>query len=259
VSEQSTPPAGWYPDPGGSESWRWWDGDTWTESLRPYQPPAPVAPAPDEVGAARRLLKLGIPLFTLAITLSAILRAFDTSSAAATWHTLVHTFRIAAQGGSTTAFPTLPTSPAIITTLSNFVVLPAQVVGIVLLLRFQHRSATTAKNLAIPARLSPTMGVVGWFLPFANFVMPLMAWHGLVSPGHPLRRRMDLFWALYVVSIVAELVAYPAAASSGLLASIVICAGLATALGAISLAPGVIEGVVEEHRAASGHREPGAL
>ena len=138
-------------------------------------------------------------------------------------------------------------------------VLPTQVVGIVLLLRFQHRSSTTAKNLAIPARLSPTMGVVGWFLPVANFVMPLMAWHGLVSPGHPLRRRMDLFWSLYVASIVAQLVAYPAAASSGVLASIVICAGLATALGAISLAPDVIEGVVEEHRAASGHREPGAL
>lgn len=259
MSEQSTPPAGWYPDPAGSESWRWWDGGTWTESLRPYQPAAPVTPAADEVGAAKRLLKVGIPLFVLSVTLSAVLRAFDTASAAATWHTLVHEVRLASQGGSPSVFSKIPPSPALVTALSNFVVLPAQVVGIVLLLRFQHRSARTAKNLAIPATLSPTMGVVGWFLPVANFVMPLLAWHGLVTSGNPMRRTMNVFWALYLSSMVAQLLAYPAAAASGLLANFVICAGLVASLGAISLAPGIIEGILEEHRVASGHTDRGAL
>ena len=31
----STPPAGWHPDPAGSEQLRFWDGSAWTEQLRP--------------------------------------------------------------------------------------------------------------------------------------------------------------------------------------------------------------------------------
>jgi uncharacterized Tic20 family protein len=32
--------AGWYPDPGGSASWRYWDGTQWTEALSSAIPPA---------------------------------------------------------------------------------------------------------------------------------------------------------------------------------------------------------------------------
>ncbi|MBC9955040.1 DUF4282 domain-containing protein [Leucobacter sp. cx-42] len=31
----STPPAGWHPDPAGSDQLRFWDGSAWTEQLRP--------------------------------------------------------------------------------------------------------------------------------------------------------------------------------------------------------------------------------
>jgi hypothetical protein len=34
-------PAAWYPDPGGSEAKRWWDGTAWTEHLRVPEPPPP--------------------------------------------------------------------------------------------------------------------------------------------------------------------------------------------------------------------------
>jgi hypothetical protein len=33
-------PAGWYPDPGGSNGTRWWDGSGWTENVREPEPVA---------------------------------------------------------------------------------------------------------------------------------------------------------------------------------------------------------------------------
>ena len=42
-----TPAPGWYPDPAGSSSYRWWDGGSWTAHLRAPEPvvqPAPVVP-----------------------------------------------------------------------------------------------------------------------------------------------------------------------------------------------------------------------
>lgn len=47
--DQAAPiPAGWYPDPYGASELRWWDGQSWTESIHPpvVAAPAPGAPAP---------------------------------------------------------------------------------------------------------------------------------------------------------------------------------------------------------------------
>jgi hypothetical protein len=35
------PPAGWYPDPGGAATQRWWDGSGWTDHVQALAPPAP--------------------------------------------------------------------------------------------------------------------------------------------------------------------------------------------------------------------------
>ncbi|HVE64280.1 MAG TPA: DUF2510 domain-containing protein [Mycobacteriales bacterium] len=42
MTQQSGPPAGWYPDPSGQHQRRFWDGSTWTEQV---SSDAPVAPA----------------------------------------------------------------------------------------------------------------------------------------------------------------------------------------------------------------------
>lgn len=42
---QPSPPAGWYPDPGGSGGSRWWDGQTWTEHVSDPRAVATAAPS----------------------------------------------------------------------------------------------------------------------------------------------------------------------------------------------------------------------
>ncbi|OBJ90900.1 DUF2510 domain-containing protein [Mycobacterium asiaticum] len=37
----SGPPAGWYPDPGGTYMQRYWDGAQWTEVMSPGRKPMP--------------------------------------------------------------------------------------------------------------------------------------------------------------------------------------------------------------------------
>ncbi|HET9653980.1 MAG TPA: DUF2510 domain-containing protein [Kineosporiaceae bacterium] len=34
AAQPPQPPAGWYPDPGGSGKQRWWNGTTWTDGTQ---------------------------------------------------------------------------------------------------------------------------------------------------------------------------------------------------------------------------------
>lgn len=65
MTDQTTPAAGWYPDPNGSGALRWWDGSRWGDQLAA----APTAYAP----ARRRPLAPGTPLYTVWIWLVAVL------------------------------------------------------------------------------------------------------------------------------------------------------------------------------------------
>lgn len=65
MTDQTTPAAGWYPDPNGSGALRWWDGSRWGDQLAA----APTAYAP----ARRRPLAPGTPLYSVWIWLVAVL------------------------------------------------------------------------------------------------------------------------------------------------------------------------------------------
>jgi hypothetical protein len=41
ISPQQGPPAGWFPDPEGRPTQRWWDGTRWTEHMQSVAPPRP--------------------------------------------------------------------------------------------------------------------------------------------------------------------------------------------------------------------------
>lgn len=49
-------PAGWYPDPGGADHRRWWDGKTWTQHTAPFQRPAPVYDVDDLLQSKPRVV-----------------------------------------------------------------------------------------------------------------------------------------------------------------------------------------------------------
>jgi len=40
------PPPGWYPDPGGANTQRYFDGAKWTDQLAPFNPPSGPPPLP---------------------------------------------------------------------------------------------------------------------------------------------------------------------------------------------------------------------
>ena len=40
------PPPGWYPDPGGANTQRYFDGTKWTDQLAPFNPPYSPGPLP---------------------------------------------------------------------------------------------------------------------------------------------------------------------------------------------------------------------
>lgn len=67
VVESSAPAAGWYPDPNGLPSDRYWDGSSWTESTRPQTPRPQVTtaqrfvPAPGRYSSGTQRNRYGQP------------------------------------------------------------------------------------------------------------------------------------------------------------------------------------------------------
>lgn len=47
MTDVTATPAGWYPDPHGGPTARWWDGTQWTDHHTPLQGAAPIPKAPE--------------------------------------------------------------------------------------------------------------------------------------------------------------------------------------------------------------------
>jgi len=249
------PPRGWYPDPGGSASWRWWDGARWTDDLEPFARPAAPSTTPlleREAHAAGRLVPLGLVLLAVAVLIASLVRSFETTYYLATWHWFRHAYALARHGASTAGAGPPPNAPAGARLASIVLVLPAQILGLFLVLSFQHRAATAAKAVGIPQRLSPRFGVIGWFIPLANLVLPWMAWRDLLPAGHPRRASVTTVWLLGLGSGLASLAAVGATITSTTLAGL--CSGASVLLAIIALrkVPDIVTEVGEAHAASRG-------
>ena len=82
----TSPPAGWYVDPAGSEGQRYWDGANWTEHSRAERPVPPSGLRALAAGLWRRwgavpvVLRLVLPI-VLAVTLGVVGFGFGASGA----------------------------------------------------------------------------------------------------------------------------------------------------------------------------------
>jgi len=253
----SLPPRGWYPDPGGTEAWRWWDGQKWSDDLEPYQRKQAAVPTPSllpEQLAAKALVPAGVVLLSLSAVLGALLSSLSMNDSAALMHWAGRAFSAALHQQSA---PTPPssTSASWISTLSLFVVEPARILGIVFLLRFQFRAAKIARSLGFSQRLSPALGVWGWFIPFANFVLPYLAWRDLLPVNHPVRRQIFRAWILLICGEIGLIGSLPLAGASIPAARGLLFLGLLCLLGALRLLPSLIGAIGAAHQA---HSQSGA-
>ncbi|MGA9360002.1 MAG: DUF2510 domain-containing protein, partial [Mycobacterium sp.] len=48
------PPPGWYPDPSGANTQRYFDGTKWTDQLAPFNPPSGPGPLPPTKSQPKR-------------------------------------------------------------------------------------------------------------------------------------------------------------------------------------------------------------
>lgn len=237
-----TAPAGWYPDPWRQGPWRWWDGAVWTGHVGAGTPPLE-----DESGPAAWA--------RWAPVVWALTAAGGAVASPWTGHSLrvsIDRLRQQINDGSASGTSIQVHVPAALTVV-NLVNLVLLGVGIVFLV-WQHRAAGNARRLGYPARLSPGLGVGGWFIPVVNLWYPFWALRDCLPPDHPRRRGAGWVWAAYLgagfggaACVVAGV--FSVAAAVVLAVAVTAVAGWAAWRGQI-----LVDAIVEDHRRASSLR-----
>jgi hypothetical protein len=197
--------------------------------------------------AQQRLERVGLACFAVAALLSIALRITEVSWMAATWHWITLAYDHARQGSTFSSLPPAPVRPSWGSAISTFLILPLEVIALALVLTFQHRAATVAKALGLRTRLSPTFGVVGWFIPGANVALPLVAWLDLLPPRHPQRRLLWGAWLLLLGATLMTVGIYAAASSSGLAVGLLSALQLLSFAAALACARTGLRAVGREH------------
>jgi len=268
-------PPGWYADPAGGPGRRWWDGYAWNEAtILPQVPPPPPwagAPPPQwspEPGApwavaSQRLATYNtsglvadetglVPIARLAVAMPAVYFVTDLISQRINRAQLLMTgqeFRRAyeaARNGTRAPTITSHSSTSWLSLLISLVALASVVVACI----WQHRAASAARALGLPATHSPAWGVGSWFVPIVNFWMPYQAIRDCLSPEDPRRSTVLQWWLALIgawsLSVLSQILAY---FSSGAGLALAIPAAL-FCLGVLATAPRVVTSIAAAHRTA---------
>ncbi len=266
-------PPGWYPDPAGGPGQRWWDGYTWSEATvlpaRPPPPPwagaGPPQGPPSRVApwavAAERLTTFTtsglvddelrmVPVARVAVVMPAVyylvnlvVQRVDADQLRA----LGHHLRVVWHDAQNRVTPPQYHGPSGLSPISlivGLITLAAVVVACV----WQHRAASAARGLGIPARRSPAWGVGSWFVPVVNLWVPYSAIRDCLPPDDPHRPRMLRWWIAWLVAAFgSSATAVCALFSTG--AALVLSIPVALAcLAVIAWAPGIVVAISSAHR-----------
>lgn len=189
VTEPTAPvvPAGWYADPWGASSLRYWDGAQWTGHVSgPAGAGVAAAPRLDEERTASRWAKVGLAWGGPALAISTIAGAFQWHWIGEHWDELTTPGSDVQQSGNTGA--------AIAAQLSFVVLL---VVAVLFLLWF-HRAAANAASAGFAARRGPGWATASFLIPILNLWWPYQSTCDLLPADHPARGVVRRWWALWI-------------------------------------------------------------
>ncbi|MDQ6617659.1 MAG: DUF4328 domain-containing protein [Actinomycetota bacterium] len=217
--------AGWYQDPSAPSLMRWWDGQRWTDDVRPGagpDSPAPggfspgsfspgsfspggfgpgafgVNPASDlaEETKTGRNAALALVAGAAAYTIRDIVYAFEIGPI---WRAYRRWIDAQAQNDGSTTRLVLPRSAITLNLVSPVISLVLLVVAVLFLVWF-HKAATVAMRAGLPARRSPAWAVAGFFIPIVNWWFPYQSAADLFPLDHPGRQKVKRWWALWLAT-----------------------------------------------------------
>jgi Domain of unknown function (DUF4328)/Protein of unknown function (DUF2510) len=164
--------------------------------LTSWQVPAAQAVYAKEVQAApwaRRVVYLYVVVIGIGM-----LQAWASS---ANFRLFFHNVRIQEQiGGPVPQYHQSPTSSRL-----SLLSLAVAAVYYVLFLIWQYRAAQTARTMALPARRSPTLGIISWFIPVVNFWFPYQSIRDCLPPGDPGRQVVARMWTFFIATLVMDI------------------------------------------------------
>jgi hypothetical protein len=256
-------PPGWYPDPAGTPGQRWWDGYAWSDSvaapLTPLPPPPPppawtVASARLATSTSSALLDAEhamVPIARVAVAIPAIHYFVDLliqQANARQFHSLGNQFRTMYRDiQHNRPTPTFHASLPLAGVSDLFLLIT--VIGVIVACVWQHRAASAARGLGLPATHSPAWGVGSWFVPVVNLWMPYQAIRDCLPAADPHRRLVLRWWLIltgaWTTALAAQIAIY---FSQGVaLVFAVPCALFSLAL--LATAPRLVTAIAAAHQA----------
>ncbi|MEZ5171162.1 MAG: DUF4328 domain-containing protein [Acidimicrobiia bacterium] len=234
------PPPGWYDDPWGQASKRWWDGTQWTHHTQTAGASgsgggglrARLEAEQASAGWARSLIIWG-----------GVAQATSSVTSAIILPDIVDDIRRSIDTGETTAFTG---GNAVANSLNQIASLVLLAVGIVFLVWF-YRALTFAADAGLPAKRTPGWGVAGFIIPIVNFWFPYRSAVDALPAGHPALPHVLRWWLLWIASSLLVIFVIVAALFSTAVMWVAAAVSVAVSMYAAYAAREVIDEITAAH------------